>query len=305
MRVLVVGFGSIGQRHARLLKELGCEVAVVSSREIEHPVVFCDIGTALEEWKPEYVVLANKTHEHHSVLSTLAQYDFEGRVLVEKPLFDQVYEVPPNRFACLAVAYNLRFHPLINRLRDFLVDQRPLSAFAYVGQYLPQWRPSTDYRCSYSAKRSEGGGVLRDLSHELDYMRWLFGDWVRLTAIGGHFSHLEIDSDDFYTLLLEMNACPLVSIHVNYLDRVARREVLVHTDQHSLKIDFVKGTIDIDGNTELVNVERDVTYLDEHKAMLAGDFAKLCNYKDGLAVMKMIDSAEIAAKKEIWVTAHG
>jgi len=147
--------------------------------------------------------------------------------------------------------------------------------------------------------------VLRDLSHELDYMRWLFGDWVRLTAIGGHFSHLEIDSDDFYTLLLEMNACPLVSIHVNYLDRVARREVLVHTDQHSLKIDFVKGTIDIDGNTELVNVERDVTYLDEHKAMLAGDFAKLCNYKDGLAVMKMIDSAEIAAKKEIWVTAHG
>lgn len=302
MRVLVVGYGSIGQRHARLLDKLGCEVAVASNREVEHPVVFCDTGTALEEWKPEYVILANKTHEHHSALIDLAQYDFEGRVLVEKPLFDHVRDVPQNRFACLAVAYNLRFHPLIIKLHDFLVDQRPLSASAYVGQYLPQWRPSTDYRHSYSAKRAEGGGVLRDLSHELDYMNWLFGGWARLTALGGHFSHLEIDSDDFYTLLLEMNNCPIVSVHVNYLDRIVRREVLVHTDQHSIKIDFVKGTIDVDGSTELVNVERDATYLGEHEAMLAGDFAKLCSYKDGFSVLKMIESAETAANKKIWVT---
>lgn len=303
MRVIVIGYGSIGQRHARLLKQLGCEVAVVSSRIVDHPMVFTNIAAAIEGWKPEYVVLANKTHEHHDSLSKLAQFDFEGRVLVEKPLFDQMREMPKNRFACIAVAYNLRFHPLITKLRDLLADQRSLSAFAYVGQYLPQWRPSTDYRLSYSAKRAEGGGVLRDLSHELDYMNWLFGGWVRLTALGGHFSHLEIDSDDFYTLLLEMNRCPVVSIHVNYLDRSVRREVLVHTDQHSIKVDFVKGLIEIDGNTELVKVERDETYLGEHKAMLAGDFNKLCSDLEGLALMDMIESAEEAAGKGKWVMA--
>jgi len=303
MRTLVVGYGSIGQRHARLLDQLGCDVAIVSNRNVSHPTVFHDLRAALEKWKPGYVVLANKTHEHHGALLTLAQCGFEGRVLVEKPLFEGIREVPQNRFACLAVAYNLRFHPLIIRLRDFLADQRPLSAFAYVGQYLPQWRPSTDYRHSYSSRRAEGGGVLRDLSHELDYMNWLFGGWVKLTALGGHLSHLEIDSDDFYSLLLEMRRCPIVSIHVNYLDRVVRREVLVHTDQHSIKVDFVKGVFEVDGNAESVQVERDATYLGEHEAMLKGDFTMLCSGKDGLGVVDMIESAEAAANKGIWVTA--
>jgi predicted dehydrogenase len=303
MRVLVIGYGSIGQRHARLLYTLGCKVAVVSGREVDHSRVFHDLDMALKEWQPEYVVVANKTQEHHDALYTLAQNGFDGRVLVEKPIFDHIREIPPNHFAYLAVAYNMRFHPLISRLRDFLVGQRTLSAFAYVGQYLPQWRPSTDYRHSYSAKRSEGGGVLRDLSHELDYMNWLFGGWRRLTAVGGHFSRLEIDSDDQYSLLLEMRDCPLVHIHVNYLDRVLRREVLVHTDQHSVKADFVKGTIDVDGNVDQVVIERDTTYLEEHKAMLVGDFSRLCNDKESLDVIKMIECAETAAAKKLWMTA--
>jgi len=301
MKALVIGYGSIGQRHARLLDELDCEVAVVSERDVDHPVVFHDISVGLNQWKPEYVVVANKTNEHYDALSTLVQSGFNGRMLIEKPLFDRVREIPSNYFNQVAVGYNMRFHPLVLRLREFLAGQRTLFAFAYVGQYLPQWRPSTDYRRSYSAKRSEGGGVLRDLSHELDYMNWLFGGWRRLTALGGHFSHLETDSDDLYTILIDMKNCPVVDVHMNYLDRVLRREVIVHTDQHSVKIDFVKGTIDIDGQLEKVPVERDATYLGEHKAMLSGDVSCLCSVTDGLEVVRMIECAETAAAKRIWM----
>lgn len=303
MRALVIGYGSIGQRHARLLGELGCDVGVVSGREVNHLRVYHDLTTALDEWQPGYVIVANNTREHYDTLSTIANSGFNGRVLVEKPIFDCVRNIPPNRFFHLAVAYNMRFHPLVQRLRDFLDGQRPLSAYAYVGQYLPNWRPATDYRNSYSAKRLEGGGVLRDLSHELDYLNWLFGGWRRLTALGGHYSHLEIDSDDQYSLLMEMGRCPIVGVSVNYLDRVLRREVVVHTEQHSVKADFVKGTFDVDGNIEQVAVERDMTYIGEHKAMLAGDFSSLCNQEEGVGVVRMIECAEEAAAKNIWVTA--
>ena len=41
--------------------------------------------------------------------------------------------------------------------------------------FLPNWRSNRDYRKSSSLKKVEGGGVLLELSHEIDYIRNLFG----------------------------------------------------------------------------------------------------------------------------------
>ena len=143
-------------------------------------------------------VVTQKKGEFVDLFAELAAAGYAGRVLVEKPLFGRSLSVPLNSFQSLSVAYNLRFHPLIQRLQDLLVGETVISVQAYVGQYLPDWRPDTDYRYSYSAKVAEGGGALRDLSHELDYLGWLFGAWSAVTAFGGHLSLLEIDSDDLF-----------------------------------------------------------------------------------------------------------
>lgn len=301
MKALVVGYGSIGRRHARILEELGCSVGVVSQRDVGHPRVFNGLIPALEKWNPDYLVIANKTSEHFDTVASLANYGFQGKVLSEKPLFDRFLEIPANSFSSFGVAYNLRFHPLIQRLQDFLRDQNPLSALVYVGQYLPQWRPGSDYRDSYSSKNSQGGGVLRDLSHELDYTNWLLGGWKRLTANGGHFSHLELHSDDFFDLLIEMNNCPLVGIHLNYLDRIPRREILIHTDENSFRLDLVNGTIALDEKIEKHNLYGDLTYLKEHQAILSDDISKLCSPQEGLAIVKMIECAEKASREKVWV----
>lgn len=303
VKSLVVGYGSIGQRHARLLEEEGCEVAVVSRRQISHSRVYSTLRQALEEWRPDYVVVADRTSEHHGTIATLTDAGFTGKVLIEKPLFDCWRAFPDHRFSHAAVAYNLRFHPLISRLHDFLAAQPQLiAAQIYVGQHLPQWRPTTDYRESYSARRHEGGGVLRDLSHELDFVLWLFGSWTRLTAIGGHFSPLEIDSDDVFSLMLSTPRCPSVSVHMNYLDRIPRREILVHTDAHTIKVDLINGMIEIDGEKETIGpVERDFTYRAEHQALLAGDMSVSCSLADGMELMATIDAAERAAESHKWI----
>ena len=299
-KTLVVGYGSIGQRHARLLTELGCPVAVVSRRSVDFAPSYSELSQALSEWLPEYVVVASRTSEHFQDLELLVKHGFHGRVLVEKPLFERGLAIPHNNFSLAAVAYNLRFHPLLVKLKSLLEDAAQLvTVSVHAGSFLPAWRPGSDYRQSYSAKRDQGGGVLRDLSHELDYVLWLFGPWRRMTALGGQVSDLEIDSDDAYTLLMETKRCPMVSIHMNYLDRVSRREICVNTDRHTIRVDLIGNTIVVDDVQETVKIERDDTYLAEHQAMLTGHIGELCTLEESMETLLTIEAAERAATEHV------
>jgi len=299
-RVLIVGYGSIGSRHARLLSELGCDVAVVSKREIDFPKRY---GTLREGWlahRPTLVVVANATAAHHTALAELAQLGHAGDVLVEKPVFDHVLPLPPNNFRQFRVAYNLRFHPVLSRLCEALATQRVISVQAYVGQYLPNWRPETDYRLCYSAHADQGGGALLDLSHDLDYLSWMTGSWRRVAATGGHMSPLEISSDDVFFLLYESDRCPVIGVQLNYLDKLGRRQVIVNSADHTYEADLVRSSLKIDGEELHFPVERDTTYRAMHVAMLSGNPMQACTVPEALDTLALCDAARDAAAGGYW-----
>ena len=143
--------------------------------------------------------------------------------------------------------------------------------------------------------------MLRDLSHELDYALWLFGPWQRLTALGGHFSPLEIDSDDVFSLLMETARCPVVSVHMSYVDRVPHREIVVNTDDQTVRVDLIENTMEIDGMAESVHVAKDDTYRAEHEAMLSESDDVLCTLEEAMETLYAIDAAEQAATSCSWV----
>lgn len=299
--VLVIGYGSIGSRHARVLTEIGCNVAVVSKRTVDFSKVYQSLDKALDEQEVDYIVIANKTIEHYDTMLKLVEKDFKGVVLLEKPLFENTRELPKHNFKRCYVAYNLRFHPLIQKIKKILVHETIISVQVYVGQYLPSWRPNSDYRDSYSAKKSEGGGVLRDLSHELDYILWLFGTWESIVAIGGKYSKLQIDSEDVVAFLLSTSRCPVINVQMNYLDKMTKREIIINTDNHSMKIDLVNGFFQMDGNEEKIGVNRDTTYILQHKAILSGDEDSLCTLEKGNEVMRVLESIEKSAQLKRWI----
>lgn len=301
MKALVVGYGSIGKRHARILGELGCEVALVSRRHLAECQLFATIEEALDCFAPQYVVVANETSCHYQAVSALAAAGFSGDVLVEKPLFHRLTEPPDNRFQGRFVAYNLRFHPLLQKLQEILEKETVLSVQAYVGQYLPSWRPERDYRQGYSADREAGGGVLRDLSHELDFLNWILGGWQRLTALGGHLSPLEITSDDVFALLMETRCCPVVTLQMNYLDRGTQRKLTINTAQKTINVDLVAGVLEVDGIREEIKAERDLTYREMHRGVLRGVSGNLCTFAEGMDVLDMIAAAEEAMHSGKWV----
>ena len=189
----------------------------------------------------------------------------------------------------------------MSALRARLSGQRAISAQVYVGQYLPDWRPDADYRAGYSARAALGGGALRDLSHEIDYLAWLFGRWQRIAALGGRLGPLEIDSDDCWAVLMAFERCPAATVQLNYLDRAGRRDIVINTEAHSYRADLVNGRLECDGSVEEFAVDRDSSFVAEHVAALAADDSVLCSLAEGLAVVETVEAVESAARDGRWV----
>jgi predicted dehydrogenase len=143
--------------------------------------------------------------------------------------------------------------------------------------------------------------VLRDLSHELDYINWLFGPWQAISALGGHYSSLFGDSDDVFCLLLKMERCPAVSLQMNYLDRYGQREILINTDKHTYRLDLMKKEYKKDQEpVTLFSLEKDETYRNQHTDMLKNHGKLCCSLQEALDVLRMIDAAEKSAETETW-----
>jgi predicted dehydrogenase len=305
-RALVVGLGSIGARHAEVLASLGCEVTVVTRRATSGDgggtATYPTIAAGVAATDPEYVVLARETARHAADVAELAATGFRGRLLVEKPLTSAPSTLPLAGFARVAVAYNLRFHPVLEQLRTRLDGAEVVTVTAHAGQHLSTWRPGTDHRRSYSADPAGGGGVLRDLSHELDYLQWLFGPWRRVAASGGRSGALDVASDDAWAILLELGRCPLVSVQLDYLDRIGQRRIVVTTPEHTYVADLVAGELRTDGEVERFPVDRQVTYRRQHEAVLGEGDDRACSAEEGARVVELVAAIETAARERRWVT---
>ena len=295
MKALIVGYGSIGMRHAGILLDMGVDVSVFSRRNIDYKKSYNSLSSALNEDKFDYIIVCSKTNEHYSDLIELKKLGYTKSILVEKPLFEKPYNYNNNNNN-IFVGYNLRFTPLVEKLNEILSGKEILSVNAYVGSFLPDWRPNSDYRKSYSAKKAEGGGVLRDLSHELDYLLYLFGSCKKVTSLGGKLSQLDIDSDDIYTILMETAICPILSVHLNYLDRVPNRFIIVNTDKNTIKTDFISKTITIDDKKENFDYDRNLIYKRQHESMINKDYSRICSFDQGLEIVNLIQQIEKSAE---------
>jgi predicted dehydrogenase len=237
-------------------------------------------------------------------LASLAKQEFEGRVLVEKPLLAAPGRLPAAKFARRAVGYNLRFHPVVAALRSALANRRIQTASFQVGQWLADWRPARNVEETYSARRVAGGGVLRDLSHELDLTMWLFGNWTRVVALGGRFGQVTVDSDDAWGVLLSCSRNPLVTLQMNYLDRMGRRAIVVQSDGVTFHADLIANTLNTNGQVTHFNSGADITLAAMHEAML-GEGGDVCTFEEGLKTVDLILAIERAAASQSWIRSEG
>ncbi|WP_341894460.1 Gfo/Idh/MocA family oxidoreductase [Ferrovibrio terrae] len=301
-KALVIGYGSIGARHARILSEIGLEVSVVSRRPADAPRFHPDLPAAFSSRVFDYVVVANETSAHAATLQALEMLGYKGPVLIEKPLADSDSYPMLAKERPYFIGYNLRFTPVLAALQSALTGHRVLSAEICCGSWLPDWRPHRDYQTTSSALLASGGGALNDLSHEIDYALWLLGPWRRLTAIGGRVSSLEIETDDLQMILLETENCPALSLNLNYLDRTPRRCAVINTDKTTFYADLETGTLRSGPEVILQAMPPvDETYRLQHRAILDGTTGMACDYHHGLLVVETMAAVRRAAAESSWL----
>ena len=299
-KALIIGGGSIANRHGKVLAEQGVAVSFVSQRNDLEGQVFASVSEALAAESFDYVVVANETSKHEAALEALK--GFTGKILIEKPLAiaaETLSHFSPEK---VTVAFNLRFHPVLLWLKNQIAGQQVLSVECYVGQDLATWRPARPVAEQYSAHKSQGGGALRDLSHELDFLSWLFGDWVQVAALGGRIGQVTVDSDDSWAIIAEFARAKQVSIQLNYLDKKTKRMVIVNTATESFTVDLINFTVATSTTSETLAGSGADTYVAMHAAVLAGETSALCTGEQALATDRLIESIEKAAAERVWVS---
>jgi len=231
VKILVCGFGSIGRRHLTNTQQLVRDADYTVVEPIEaawKPTDRVAFARTLEDVRGEFDValICSPTALHGDQIAALA-----GRArafFIEKPLahdraaLAQITQALAGREAVTMVGCNYRFERGLGIVRELLhggVCGKPLSVRAEFGQWLPSWRPTTDYRQGYAAKRSTGGGIVLDRIHELDYVMWLFGVPTKVFALTDRLSALEIETEDTAEILLRFPGRAIGSVHVDYLQR--------------------------------------------------------------------------------------
>lgn len=296
MNILIIGYGSIGKRHYNILSSFeNVKIAVVTKQSLEIET-FSNLSEIEHFDYFDYFVICNETFLHYETLCYILKKVKNKKILVEKPLFEKTYNINDLNNS-IYIAYNMRFHPIIKELKKIVSKQNVLFANIQVGQYLPDWRKDIDYRSNYSAFKEKGGGVLLDLSHELDYIAWLFGKLSFKSTISCKISNLEISSDDIFTSLAYANNT-IINLTMDYINKKFIRKILFYTSDMTVTSDLVKNLIIInynDGQVKKIDfgdIERNTSFTEMHKNILEHNGKNLCSFEEGIEILKIIDGVK-------------
>lgn len=256
-KIAIVGLGSIGSRHllntSRILteKKISYSIDLIrrnKSKDMSEELnqLIDNVYYAYEEVPNDYdvIFITNPTHLHYQTIKSYIPKT--KNMFIEKPVFDDINLSIENLIlkdnGIYYVACPLRYTDVIQYVKNEIDLSKIYSARVICSSYLPDWRPSVDYRNTYSAHIDEGGGVSIDLIHEWDYIQYLFGEPEKVHNLRGKFSNLEIDSDDL-SLYIAKYENMMVEVHLDYFGRRTIREIQLFTDEDTIVADIANSEI--------------------------------------------------------------
>ena len=258
LNALIIGLGSISLRHRKNLKLLCPNIRIIglpSSGKIENKDtdLIDEVILSIDEIKKkiDFAIIASPSTFHFKYLKIL----FSERIpcLIEKPLAhnlhdaEQIMDIYNKTNIPACVGYCLRYMPSAIKMKEIL-DQKVLgkiyNVFVNVGQYLPDWRPSKNYQNTVSAKKFLGGGALLELSHEIDYIQWLFGSLKVKYAKLRTSKELDLEVGDLVDIVFESDKENIMcNLHLDFLQKKNQRTCSIISEKGRLDWDLIENTI--------------------------------------------------------------
>ncbi len=292
LKVVIIGYGSAGRRHARLINKYfkKTEIHILTNQKIKKFNSFKNLEE-IRKINPDYIIIASETINHLSQLKYLENNFKNKKILIEKPLFHKLSNLTFKKNN-IFINYNLRFNPYIQRLKKFLNKKKIYDLKLITNSYLPNWRKNISYKKNYSVDKSKGGGVILDLSHDIDLIITLFDKIIINHVSFGKKSDLTRNSEDFLCLYATSNKVN-ISLDVNYYSRNELRLILVDGKNFSLNIDLRNNIFKLFKNNKVYKLTKkysqDFTFLKTHQSIIFGKNEKsLCTISEGLKVLRFI-----------------
>lgn len=250
MKIIFFGLGSIGKRHLNIIrKKYYFELLAFRSKKSEQN----DLGiNEIYSWRdvkkfnPDVAFITNPTFLH--IRTAIKCLNLGMKVFIEKPLGSSVRDLPQllkltrKKQSVTYVAYNRRFHPVINRLKTYFEKGTFLHMNIISSSFYPDWREG-DYKLRYTAVKKMGGGIILDLSHELDYTGYLTGGVISINGQFSKRSDLTVDSEDFADILVKTKSGP-VNIHLNFFSQKTENKITVNFKDLTVTGDLINSTIE-------------------------------------------------------------
>jgi CMP-N,N'-diacetyllegionaminic acid synthase len=266
IKVLLIGYGSAGIKHAAAMERLiGKKNIFVYSNNSNHKYTRVNNLDSSIKLLFDYIIISSKTSDHLNQLKIVDKLFSNKKVLIEKPLSHKLINTKfknNNYF----IGYNLRYHPLFNDIKKAIQYKTIINVNINCFSYLPKWRNNYS---SYSFFKKKGGGVHLDLSHEIDYLLWIFGDIKNLNSSLKKISEVTYDSMDFLNINGILKNKSYFQIILTYFSRIERRELYIDTNDSSIFVNFKNNSININGKIKTYkNFSISETFYLMHKDIL-------------------------------------
>ena len=285
-KILIIGRGSISSKHILALKLISkkFEITNLSSRKFNNNYAkqkFFDV-----------IVICSPSSYHYKHLQIVEQNFKNIKVLIEKPLFDKFYKIKKKMKNQYFVGYNLRYHPVIKYLKKKISKKRIFSINIISHSFLPSWRKK-NYTQSVSASKKLGGGILLELSHELDYLKWMFKNISILNVLNKKISNLKINTDDVLNISGKIGKNNFFNLISNFFSKINIRSIKIDGINFSTNANLVKNKIELTSGQKKVikkfskfNILN--TYKDQYLDIFSNKNKNVCTLKQGLKLMNLI-----------------
>lgn len=258
VQILLLGAGSIGERHIRNLWHLGYKnITVYRQRNLpfrdigEAKVAVCTNWSEIEKQKFFASFICTPTSLHAA--QAIACLQLGMHVFVEKPLahnlekFNALEAELRKEQRYFHVGYMLHFHPFLRGVFQYIADGTfgKLRIFETTWHsYLPDWHPWEDYKMSYAARKELGGGAALTLCHDVDLMLWMCGAVKQYQATFLYDQELDLKVDTGAVIQLEF-ASAKGACHISFSAKQEKRLYSFVFDDASVEINYLQSEMRI------------------------------------------------------------
>ena len=259
---LVIGTGNIALKHLTNITNKSNNKTVAVYKRFKNKLnnkfnkkgikIINNIDNIVPKTNKAIAIICSAASMHINDAENVAKKGFH--ILLEKPLtipgikIKRLLKLCKDQKLKTLVGYNMRFTNIIKSVLN-IIDNNNYGVIKNIEISVEtdfrKWRKNLNYKKTVSFNKNLGGGVINELSHEIDYLNLLFGKPKKVT-VNNKTTNSYSDIETHINATFEYaKKYPSIKMNLNMLSSQTSRYCKIYYDNSFIKVDHIKNSISI------------------------------------------------------------